>query len=128
MKLDDSLSLFEFQMMFLVLVYVIIYLLIKKNLSRELISIGRTLHYISRGPGCEPWSSHLSTLRVQFLATKLLDKKKVRHHIFNQNLKLLSLPILRLICFSTLILPFRVRVNSLLTYHIVMSLKGYILC
>jgi hypothetical protein len=35
------------------------------------------LHYICKGPGFELWSSHLSTLRVEFLATRLLDKKKL---------------------------------------------------
>jgi hypothetical protein len=45
-------------------------------MSHELDSIGWTLHYICRGPGFEPWSSHLFTLRVEFQATRLLDKKK----------------------------------------------------
>jgi hypothetical protein len=34
------------------------------------------LHYICRGPGFELWSSHLSTLKVEFLTTRLLDQKK----------------------------------------------------
>jgi hypothetical protein len=46
------------------------------QMSRKLNSISRTLHYICRGPWFEPLSSHLSTLRVKFLATRLFDKKK----------------------------------------------------
>jgi hypothetical protein len=33
-------------------------------------------HIICRGPGFEPQSSHLSTLRLEFQATRVLDKKK----------------------------------------------------
>jgi hypothetical protein len=40
------------------------------------------LHYINRGSGFEPRSSHLSTLRVEFLATKLLDQKKKHTNFF----------------------------------------------
>jgi hypothetical protein len=43
---------------------------------REFSSIGRTIHYICRGPRFEPRSSYLSILRVEFLATRLLDQKK----------------------------------------------------
>jgi hypothetical protein len=42
----------------------------------ELSSVGWTMYYICRGPGFEPGSSHLSTLRVEFRATRLLNKKK----------------------------------------------------
>jgi hypothetical protein len=35
-----------------------------------------TLYYICKGPKFELRSSHLSTLRVEFLAIRLLDKKK----------------------------------------------------
>jgi hypothetical protein len=40
------------------------------------------LHYICRGLRFEPRPSHFSTLRVKFLATRLLNKKKTRtcHH------------------------------------------------
>jgi hypothetical protein len=40
-------------------------------------SVGRTLHYISRGSGFKPRSSYLFTLMVEFLATKLVNKKKI---------------------------------------------------
>jgi hypothetical protein len=33
-------------------------------------------HFICRGPGFEPRPSHLTTLKVEFLATRLHDKKK----------------------------------------------------
>jgi hypothetical protein len=36
-----------------------------------------TLHYICKGPEFEPWSFHLSTLRIKFLTTRLLDKKNI---------------------------------------------------
>jgi hypothetical protein len=34
------------------------------------------LHYICRGPEFEPRSSHLSILRVEYLAIRLLNQKK----------------------------------------------------
>jgi hypothetical protein len=39
------------------------------------------LHYIYRGLGFEPRSSHLSTLCVEFQAIRLHDKKKVYNHL-----------------------------------------------
>jgi hypothetical protein len=41
------------------------------------------LHYICRKSGFELRSSHLFTLRVEFLAIKLLDKKKLNTNINN---------------------------------------------
>jgi hypothetical protein len=48
----------------------------KIRVSRELGSVGWTMHYICRRLGFEPWSSHLSTLWVEFQATKLHDKRE----------------------------------------------------
>jgi hypothetical protein len=45
-------------------------------MSCEVSSVCRTLHYICRGPRFEPRSSHLSILRLKFLAIRLHDKKK----------------------------------------------------
>jgi hypothetical protein len=44
--------------------------------SRKPNLIGRTLHYICRGPRFELWSFHLFILRVKFLTTRLFNKKK----------------------------------------------------
>jgi hypothetical protein len=47
-------------------------------MSRELNLVGWTLHYICRGRGSNPdRSSHLSTLKIEFLTTKVLDKKNL---------------------------------------------------
>jgi hypothetical protein len=45
-------------------------------LTREHNSVDRTLYYICRRPKFEFRSFHLSTLKVEFLATKLFNKKK----------------------------------------------------
>jgi hypothetical protein len=50
----------------------------ERKKSRELSSIGRTLHYVCSGSWFEPRSSYLSTLNVVFIATRLLDKKSER--------------------------------------------------
>jgi hypothetical protein len=42
----------------------------------SLVQLTETLHYICMGSELEPWSFHLSTLYVEFLTTKLFDKKK----------------------------------------------------
>jgi hypothetical protein len=42
--------------------------------SRDLNSIGSILHYTYTGPKFEPRLSHLSTLIVEFLATRLVDQ------------------------------------------------------
>jgi hypothetical protein len=46
------------------------------HMSRKFNSIGRTLHYICEGSGFESWSSHLSTSKVKFLTTGLVNQKK----------------------------------------------------
>jgi hypothetical protein len=46
-------------------------------MSRKFSSIDRTMHYICSGLGFESQSSHLSTLRVEFLTTTLHDQKKI---------------------------------------------------
>jgi hypothetical protein len=46
--------------------------------SRELNLIGRTLHYICRESDIKLRSYHSSTLRVEFLTTRLVNKKKCK--------------------------------------------------
>jgi hypothetical protein len=58
---------------------------IKKVISRELSSVGRTMHYyICIELGFEPQSSHLSTLKVEFLATELLYQNKKSYISFSK--------------------------------------------
>jgi hypothetical protein len=49
--------------------------------SRELSSVDRTLHYIYRKSKFKFLSSHLSTLKVKFLTTRLLGKKIYNHKL-----------------------------------------------
>jgi hypothetical protein len=45
---------------------------------RELSSVGRDIAIYMQGSGFKPQTLHLFTLRVEFLATRLLDQKNIK--------------------------------------------------
>jgi hypothetical protein len=53
--------------------------------SRELSSVGWTLYYICRRPGFEPRSSHLSTIRLEFIVIRLLDQKRKKYCLLQKS-------------------------------------------